>query len=166
MDSTKLAHTLTPSCPLPDDFIAEALPSKDRIQQQLQVMRRRWVAMEIEAAGGLEDAMEFDEARGHHREVSHHGGVFEEAVEGFHHLRHGDVRAGVNELVVKLGGVGPAPGVAEGMELRLAGLAGLFAEEDVVVGVGIERRVEVFEVNAVVGEFPGVAQPTEVVAEE
>jgi hypothetical protein len=50
--------------------------------------------------------------------------------------------------------------------LRLAGLAGLFAEEDVVVGVRIERRGEILEVNAGVREFLGVAQPTQVVAEE
>jgi len=87
-------------------------------------------------------------------------------VEGFHHLRDGDVGAGVNEAVVKLGGVGPGPCVGEGVELRLAGLAGGFAEEDVVIGVGVERGVEVFEVNGGVGEFPGVAQPTEIVAEE
>ena len=129
-------------------------------------MRRRWVAVQVNAAGGFEDAMEFDEARGHHGEVSHHWGVFEEAVEGFHHLGHGDIGAGVNELIVKLGGVGPGPGVGEGVELGLAGLAGGLAEEDVVIGVGVERRVEVFEVNAGVGEFPGVAQPAEVVAKE
>ena len=87
-------------------------------------MARRRVAMQIETAGRLEDAMQFNEARRHHREVSHHGGVFEEAVEGFHHLRHGEIRAGVNELVVSLGGGGPSPGVGEGVELRLAGFAG------------------------------------------
>ena len=69
-------------------------------------------------------------------------------------------------MVVKLGGVGPGPGGGEGMELGLAGLAGGFAKEDVVIGVGIERGVEVFEVNGGVGEFPGVAEPAEIVAEE
>ena len=110
--------------------------------------------------------MEFNEARRHHREVSHHGRVFEEAVEGFHHLHHGDVLAGIDELIVSLGGVGPGPGIGEGVELRLAGLAGLFAEQDVVIRVGIERRVEINEVNAGVGKFLGVAQPTEIVAKE
>jgi hypothetical protein len=50
--------------------------------------------------------------------------------------------------------------------LGLAVLAGLLAEQDVVIGVGIERRVEVNEVNAGVGEFLGVAQPAEIVAKE
>ena len=122
--------------------------------------------MEVNAPGRLENAMEFDEAGGHHGEVGHHGGVFEEAVEGFHHLRDGDIGAGVNEAVVKLGGVGPGPGVGESVELGLTGLAGGFAEKDVVIGIGVERGVEVFEVNGGVGEFPGVAQPTEIVAEE
>src|ERR1039458_3924522 len=88
-------------CALPDDFVAEVLCSKNRIQQQLQVVGRSWIAVEEKAAGGFEDAMELDEAGGHHGEVSHHGGVFEEAVEGFHHLRDGDAGAGVNEGVVK-----------------------------------------------------------------
>ena len=52
------------------------------------------------------------------------------------------------------------------VELRLAGLAGSFAEQDVVVRVGIERRVEINEVNAGVGKFLRVAQPTQIVAKE
>jgi hypothetical protein len=51
-------------------------------------------------------------------------------------------------------------------KLCLAGLAGGFAEEDVVIGVGVERGIEVFEVNGGVGESPGVTQPTEIVAKE
>ena len=124
------------------------------------------VAMEIQAASRLENAMEFNEAGSHHGEVSHHGGAFEKAAEGFHHLHHGDIRAGVNELAVNLGGVGPCPGVGESVELGLAGLAGHLAEEDVIVRVGIEGRIEVNEVNAGVGKFFRVAQPAEVVAKE
>jgi len=50
-------------------------------------------------------------------------------VEGFHHLDHGDVRALVDKLVVSCRGVGPAPGIGKGVELRLAYFAAGFAEE-------------------------------------
>ena len=38
--------------------------------------------MEVDGAGWLEDAAEFDEARGHHGEIGHHVGVEEEGLEG------------------------------------------------------------------------------------
>ena len=43
--------------------------------------------------------------------------MFKEAVERFHQLDDGDVRAVVDELVVGVGGIGPAPCIGEGMEL-------------------------------------------------
>ena len=60
----------------------------------------------------------------------------------------------------------PFPGVGEGVELGLAGFARGLLEQDVVVGVGIERRVEINEVNARVGEDLRVPQPFQVVAEQ
>jgi hypothetical protein len=63
-------------------------------------------------------------------------------------------------------GARPIPGVGEGVELRLAGLAGRLAEQDVVIRIGIERRVEIDEVNAGVGKKLRVAQPVEIVAEQ
>lgn len=50
------------------------------------------------------------------------------------------------------------------MEDKRAGAG--FLEQDVVVGVGVERRVEIDKVNAAVGEGFAIAQPFEVVAEE
>jgi len=59
------------------------------------------------------------------------------------------VRAGVHELPVSvIYFARPFPRVGEGMELRLAGLAGGFLEQDVVVSVGVEWRVKIDEVNA------------------
>ena len=49
--------------------------------------------------------------------------MFEEAVERFHQLDHGDVRAVVDELMIRVGSVSPAPRVGEGVELRLAYLS-------------------------------------------
>ena len=74
-------------------------------------------------------------------------------MEGFHHLDYSDVWALIDELMISLGGVGPAPGISEGVELCLAYFAAGFAEQDVVIGVGIKRRVEVNEIDAVVWEF-------------
>ena len=86
-------------------------------------------------------------------------------MEGFHYLDHGDVRARVDELVVGVGGVGPAPGVGKGVELRLAYFAAGFANEDVVVGVGVKGRVEVNEIDAVGRGTLSCSAATEVVAE-
>ena len=78
-----------------------------------------------------------------------------------------------------LEGVRPIPGVRESVELRRAGFAGSLAEQDIVIRVGIKRRafaatewlrprrrVEINQVNALVGKFLGVAQPLEIVAEK
>ena len=129
-------------------------------------MARRRVAMQIQAAGGFEDAMQFHQARSHHRQIRHHRRIFEERMQRLHHFHDGGVRAVVHKLGVGLRGIRPIPGVGEGMELRLTRLAGRFAEEDVVIGVGIERRVEINEVNARVGKKLRVAQPLEIVAEK
>ena len=122
--------------------------------------------MEIEAAAGFEDAVEFHQARGHHRQIRHHRGGPEEAVEGLHHLHNGRVGAMIHKVGISLRGVGPIPGVGEGVELRLAGFAGRLAEEHVVIGVGIERRVEINEVHAGIGKHLPVAQPLEIVAKQ
>jgi hypothetical protein len=44
------------------------------------------------------------------------------------------------------------PGVLEGEQLRIGGVAGLVAEDDVVVAVRVERRVEVDQVDRGVRE--------------
>ena len=132
----------------------------------VELLRNR-VAVEVEGAGGFEDAMEFDEARGHHGEVGHHRRGFEELFQRLDQFDDAGVGAGVNELVI--GGVhvgGPFPRVGEGVELGLAVRAAGFLEQDVVVGVGVEGRIEIFEINASVGEKVLVAQPTQIVAEE
>ena len=54
-------------------------------------------------------------------------------------------------MMVGLGGVGPAPGVGKGVELRLAYFAAALAEENVVIGVGIKRRIEINEIDAGIG---------------
>ena len=70
---------------------------------------------------------------------------------------------GYDVLIGTLGIKAPMPGVLEGGNLGGRLLAALFLEEDVVVGVGVEGRVEVDEVNAGVGDV--IAQDFEVIAE-
>ena len=70
---------------------------------------------------------------------------------------------GYDILIGALGIEVPVPGVLEGGDLGSGLLAAFFLEEDVVVGVGVEGRVEVDEVNGGVGDV--VAEDVEVVAE-
>ena len=73
----------------------------------------------------------------------------------FHQLDDRDVRAVVDELVIGVGGVGPAPRVGESVELRLAYLPARLAKEDVVIGVRIKRRIEIDKIDTRVGKlFP------------
>ena len=85
-------------------------------------------------------------------------------MKGFHHLDDGDVRASVDELMVGVSGVGPASSVGKGVELRLAYFAAGLAEEDVVIGVRIKRRIEIDEIDAGIGELLGVPQPGQVIS--
>ena len=55
------------------------------------------------------------------------------------------------------------PGVLEGGDLRGGFLAGALAEEDVVRGVGVEGRVQVNQVDALIADV--LAEDVQVVAE-
>jgi hypothetical protein len=52
------------------------------------------------------------------------------------------------------------------MKLRLARFAGSLAEQDIVIRIGIKRRVEINKVNAGVRENLQVAQPLKIVTEK
>src|SRR5438876_3972740 len=90
--------------------------------------------------------------------------MLEETVERFHQLDYGDVWATVDELMIGVGGVGPAPGVGESVELRLAHLAARFAKEDVVICVRIKRRIEIDQIDARVGKFFPIRKPFQIIA--
>ncbi len=91
--------------------------------------------------------------------------MFQEAVERFHQLDHGDVRAVVDELVVGVGGIGPSPGVSEGVELRLAYLPARFAKENVVVGVRVKWRIEIDKIDTGIRKIFPTGKPFQVVTE-
>ena len=83
----------------------------------------------------------------------------------FHQLHDRNVWAGIDELMIRVGGIGPAPRVGESVELRLAYFPAGLAEEDVVIGVGIKRRIEIDEIDTGIGELFRVPQPAKIVAE-
>src|SRR6266571_4598095 len=109
--------------------------------------------------------MEFDESRRHHREISHHWRMLQKAVKGSHHLDDGDIRTIVDKLMVRLSGIGPAPCIGEGVELRLAHRAARFAEENVVIRVRVKWRIEINKIDTRIRELAPVAQPLQIVAE-
>ena len=86
-------------------------------------------------------------------------------MEGFHHLDHGDIWAVVDELVVGLGGVGPAPCIGERVKLCLAYFTGCFAKKNVVVRIRVKRRIEINKIDTRIRKLFRVPQPSEVVAE-
>jgi hypothetical protein len=135
------------SSSFPDDFIPESILTKDCIQHNLQIVAGGWVAVEVDAAGRFEDAMEFDEADRHHHEVGHHVVAADEALHGVDHLAD-MLGRGLDDLGEGgFGGLVPGPGVVEGFDLGRRRLAAFLLEEDVVGAVGVERRVEVDQVD-------------------
>src|SRR6266446_3781148 len=91
--------------------------------------------------------------------------MFQETVQRFHQLDDRNVRTGVDELMISLGGIGPAPRIGEGVELRLTYLPARFAKENVVIGVRIKRRIEINKIDTRVRELAPVPQPLQIVAE-
>jgi hypothetical protein len=51
------------------------------------------------------------------------------------------------------------------VELRRAGFAARLAEKNIVIGVRIERWIEIDEVHALVRELVAVAEPPQIIAE-
>jgi hypothetical protein len=66
-------HQRLGGCSFPNYFIPKIFGAEDAIHQHAQIVHSRRVTMQIKAAGWFKDAMKFDEARRHHREIGHHG---------------------------------------------------------------------------------------------
>ena len=123
--------------------------------------------MEVEAAGGLEDAAQFHKAGRHHHQIGHHGVLPDEPAEGLDHLldRRGCRRVQDNVLLVGAFRLqGPLPGIGECLDLGGRLLPRLLAEQHVVGGVGVERRVQVNQVHRLIGYM--IAEHLQVVAVE
>ena len=80
------------------------------------------IAMEIEGAGGFENAVEFEQAVGHSAaadQIGHHVVLLQEFSKREHHL--GDLGIGLVLQIAELalGLLAPMPGVLEGGDLRV-----------------------------------------------
>ena len=69
------------------------------------------------------------------------------------------------ETITGLGGVGPAPCVGEGVELRLAYLPARFAKENVVIRIRVKRRIEIDKIDTRIRKLFRVGKPFQIVAE-
>ena len=85
--------------------------------------------------------MKLDQPGRHHCQIGHHRLVLQKAVEGLHHFYNCNVRAFVDELVIRFGRISPPPRIGESVKLRLANLAARLAEQHVVIRVRVKRRL-------------------------
>ena len=129
----------------PGDLVAELPRAEDRVHEHLEVVTRGRVAVQVDAAGRLEHTSHLDQPQPHVAEVGQHPRLAEDLPQADRHgverMTHGplDVPHAVGGPTVPLPRVDEAP--------DLGGSAVLPAEDDVVVGVAVERRVEVDEVH-------------------
>ncbi len=134
----------------PGDFVAEPVGAENAVEQQLEIMARGRVAVEIEAARGPEHAMQLDQPDRHHRQIGHHVVVAEERAHRGEHVE-GARPPAVHHLVKGiLRRVVPVPAVFERFDLCVRFAARCSAEQDVVIGIRIERRIEIDEIDAVI----------------
>jgi len=108
--------------------------------------------------------VQFHQPRRHHHQISHHliaVNQVEQSRDGggyFGRRIHNQVLAG------RLGRFAPMPGVLKGGNLRFAVGAAFGFEKHVVIAAAVEGRVEVNQVNAVIGKVFRVAQDVQIVA--
>ena len=151
------AHQSLASRTLPNNLIPiiPALPTKHRIAYQLEVVARGRVAVEVEAAGGLEHALDFDDPLGHVDEVGEQAAVPEHLFQPLDQ-RHGLLGQRARIQPVDIGQPrqprvrlrSPFPGIDERLRL-CAVLAALVVVDLEVVALGIERRVDIAQIDAV-----------------
>ncbi len=92
--------------------------------------------------------MQFNQANGHHHQVGHRVVSSQERQQSLHQISELGRAAGHDFLVHRFCFDAPLPGVLKSRDLRGGFLAALLLKEDVVVGVGLERRVKVNQVDA------------------
>lgn len=105
--------------------------------------------MQINARCRFHYTPQFHKARSHHHEISQHVAFTEECPEclkaiGNFSPRRYDLR--VNGFALPV----PCPGIRKGLNLACGFAFVFFREEDVVIGIGIERRVQINEVDGFV----------------
>ena len=148
----------------PDNLITEVLWPEDRIEDDLQIVARRRIAMQIQAARRPQHPVQLHQSCRHHHHIGHHLVLADELAQRPHHLPYVRRRMGDQSVISLLGRPVPVPGVLEGRDLRLRTLPTLLPEEHVVSPVRVKRRVEVDEVNRLIGHV--LAQNRQVIAIE
>jgi len=117
VDGPVAASVAVSARPLPDDLAAEVLWPEHGVEQQLQVVARGRVAMEVERSGRLQNPTQLNQSGRHHREVGEHVARPEERAKGEHGL--GNLSAHLDGLLVRSGRLRvPLPRVLEGFDLR------------------------------------------------
>ena len=163
LDAAEAPRVVVGDGAFPVEVVAIVLGAEDGIQDEFEVVRGGVVAMQIKAAAGFEDAVQLDQAGGHHHQIGADlVGAAERLDEGGEHA--GDARrCAAQQLAIELfRAAPPMPAVFEGGDLRFGIAPALVFEEDVVGAVGVEGRVEVDEVDGGAGEV--IAEDGEVVA--
>jgi hypothetical protein len=146
--------------PLPHDLVSEVLRPEHRIEESLEVVAGRRIAMEIQPPRRFQHPPKLDQPRGHHRQIREHVARAERDEERLHDL--GYLAACLHDLLERLGRREvPPPRVLERLYLGRGPLPRLLGEQDVVVLVRLERRVEVDEAHRLV--FDVVPEHVEVV---
>ena len=136
----------------PSDLISKVGRPKDRIQQQLQVVTRRGVAVQVEAAGRLQHPPKLHQAGSHHRHVGQHVVRPQQLPEGLHRL--GYLAASLDRLFIRTRRCFiPMPGVPERFDLGSRLRAVFLLKQDVVGLVAIEGRVEINQVSTLVPDI-------------
>jgi hypothetical protein len=134
--------TALPLCnsrPLPDDVVSEVVHSKHRVHEELEVVAGGGVAVQIDRAGGLENAAQLDEARSHH------------------------LAARANRLFIGARGrLVPVPCVLEGHDLRRRPRAVLLGKEHIVILIALEGRIEIDQIHRLILQV--APQDVEIVA--
>ena len=73
---------------LPHNLIPEIGWPENLVEHQLQIMAGGGVAVEVERAGGLEDAVKLYQPDGHHHQISHDIVVTDSIVQSADELAH------------------------------------------------------------------------------
>ena len=146
---------------LPDNLVPELPGAEQRVHDELQVVRRGRVALQQHAPRFLQHPPHLRQPLRHVGEVRQHARGTQQALERAHHpvLRPRrtarDPRHPLRRRCV------PLPCVRERSDL--CGRPVLSPEQDGVVGVRVERRVQVDEVDACVSPLPHDLQTVSVV---
>ena len=140
VNPTELISARTPRVPPPHDLVLEVHCAEDGVHDGFEVVAGSLVAVEIDAPGRLEDPFHFEQADGHHAEVRLHALAVGETcggnrcIEGWMLVRNQPHPCSVE--------------VAERPRILERGPCGLASNRGAVVLVGVERRIEVDEVDA------------------